>query len=502
MHPIINDYLEKGFIEKEAAARLNDFEGLIKEAGFLDMLKKVWNTIRKPVGTALKTTVGPVVGSIAGVQLAKYLNDQEYTKQQNETNAQLQHSFQVMKTIHPEFQKKDPIKLQQRFNEIAHISPTLAGTPTIAAKVLKRTFNKGLDEIDMRKMYQLEDHAQRLKALPGPQTTMGDLAMDLGPTLGRELISPIVSNTVNNASIFKPPYEGFNTQVASGKKLVQAFTTIKQISEYVQNRERFDARRLAANEEGILPDKLEENGKVTGRMMNSLFPEAVEREKQIMSMSKKASVLANAHILVKEAGTLPPGFLKGIMTAAAFGLGSAGVHFAADRIISKRRQEDVLNSWDQTSKSLKNMTETGHGSAEGVDFLNKETMDAAKSTFQTLVTVAPDLATNPTIATAYVAKVLRAGELDVAAIKTVSEIQKNMEAVGGYKSPFAKSPVVQGFESGFQSAGGKEYMGAFAKDQVKPEYLKRKEKVMARADEVKAKSYLKSLDKGKEKVDG
>lgn len=489
MHPIIEEYLDKGYITKEAAVRLEDFEAMVKEAGFLDSLKtmlpKVWQTFKSVGGTALKHTAGPTIGAATGIGLAHLINAKEYKRQVMRQQEQLNDSFSKMHEAHPELKEADPNLIRDRFHEIANISPTLAGAPSVAGKLVKKTLQAGLDENDVSKLYQIESNAQRVGIkMPNTitaqiaQTAIEPIARDATDyAMGRLGATPpsAVGSATDMSSTVGVPTKSFQELVAEGRASHQA-NPDPMSNPYMRNINTFADRVKAAIKEGIpVPQEIKNlnlananDVKAIGTILGNdvealftLFPELRE------STEKKASALAAHHVLIKQA-KLPEGLVTALLAASAVGLGTGVVHEVGDYMESKRRSKLLKDSWSQTSKRLKELTNKGSRLAAGIDYNDKEIQGKANETFNTLSAVAPDLATNPSVASSYISNVIANEREDFQGIKLVSEIQKNMDAVGGYKSPFSRTPVVKGFESGFQTAGGKEYVGTLAKELGKP----------------------------------
>ncbi len=493
MHPIINEYRKKGYITKEAAIRLQEFESITKEASFADTLKKVWGALKEIGSGALTSTAGPLVGTAAGIVTMDYLNNRELKKRDQNIQKKLDDSFEKMFSLLPKLKKYDKEKVNERFSDIARISPTLASTPQVVAKVVQRTMKKGLDEKDMFNLSQIESNATRIKSAPKPKSRWAPMARQTVAPIAQEMaergmlhagVTPLskrrTPQDASDLSQFSRPFGeiiGTNQDILSRVPPEHKLNAMKQL---IQDPQSSVERIRSAVKAGVpLPDHIKNlhsgNPKDIKALHSflvspeggALFPEihASSEETDKYKAEKKAHVLADMHILVKEAG-LPQGFWTGLLAAGALGLGTGVAHIAADEISTRKRRREVSDSWNETQKNLKKMTSEGNELANNIDYSNPKTQAIAKNVFNTLVTVAPDLASNPSIATTYVNRLVGAGEIDVQAIKTVSEIQKNMDSVSGYSSPFAKNPLVRGFESGFQASGGEKLIGEVSKSLV------------------------------------
>ena len=468
MHPIIKEYLDKGHIDKEAAARLVHLESMTKEAGFVDMLKDVWKSMKTIGKETLRTSIGPAAGMAAGAYIAKKMDDSARDDFFYKQKMEMSESFNKMREMLPKLKNADPMQVRARFDEIASISPTVASTPQVAAKILNRTMKKGLNEMDIQNLSQIESNIVNIKSQKVPGSIMAKPSKDF--------VTSIVTN-ITNESIDNIIGKPFTTQVNEAMGELVGATKDKVVN-YLKDRRMIEKRIKAAHKHGIsipqhildLDFKAVASDPTIQQFMKSpdgrmIFPEITAWAREQRQTEKKANALSNIHILVKEAA-LPEGFWRGLLTAGAIGLGTGAAHFAADSISKSRKKKAVLESWDQPQENLKKMTLEGNQLSLGIDYSNPKTQEAAKNVFNTLVTVAPDLATNPDIATTYVNRLINAGEVDVQAIKTVSEIQKNMDSISGYKSPFSSSPIIKGFETGFQTAGGEKFVHELAKHEV------------------------------------
>jgi hypothetical protein len=153
------------------------------------------------------------------------------------------------------------------------------------------------------------------------------------------------------------------------------------------------------------------------------------------------------------------GVLKGLMGAAAIGLGVGGAHQVGSYFQTRKMNDKIKDSWEETSGTLRRLSDESSRVVSGVDYSDPETQTKARGAFQTLADVAPVLASNPMLATTFVNTVMQnEGQVGIDTAKTISEIQKNLKAVSEYESPFAGSPAIQGFESGFGMAGGKDFV--------------------------------------------
>ena len=510
MHPIIKDYYDKGLINKEAVSRLEDLDNMTKEAGFSETLQSVWKNIRSTGMDVIKSTLGPAIGMGAGAYVTHSLNQKAQEGYQQQQNQMMSDSFEKMFSLVPQLRKHDKDKVKERFNEIARISPTVAKTPTVMAKVVKRTLRSGLNEKDVHGLYQLESNASNVNAsrvsavhpLSGPLSDVvspmvtqiaehGMLLSGLtpesyegGPLDVKDFSAPtrdfeeLTTANFSRLESTNPPHEELarmltGNPVAMAERLRAAIAAGKDIPPHIRSmtfnnpkdREAFSEWASSPAARPVFKDFI-----AHGVFADRRAEAAAKAKEAEVGQEKKGHVLADMHVLIKQASLeksafkVPPGFWNGLLAASAIGIGTGAATAVADSISARNRKKEILASWDQTQKNLQRMTNEGSQLSLGTDYNDKKVQEAAKNVFNTLVTVAPDLASNAEIATTYVNRVVPSGEVDVQAIKTVSEIQKNMDNVSGYKSPFSKNPLIQGFSTGFNTAGGEKMVGEIAKN--------------------------------------
>jgi len=456
MHPIINEYLEKGYIDKEAAARLTSFEEMTKESSFGDNLKRIWTKLKDTGGDTLKKSLGPLIGTTAGFYLAQKVDQSAKEEFRKKMQQDMQASYTKMFDAIPALGNKDIRKVRERFNQLSAIAPTVASTPEIAAKVIHRTANKGFNEDDVHKLTQIESNYVNISRRPIPKSPFSAI----GPAIGDKVVRPLV-NAVVDASVIP----SFDQQVRDSAARMSGLSEDEIYNSSMWNSTFITNRIKAAVKAGIdVPDQIKNLKAGSGDMASildallrtpigeRLFPDIMAKLRQFdADKTKTAQALSSIHCLKqgfeKTAFEIPKSFWTGLMVAAASGLTAGGVDALSRSFARKQRQEKIQQSWDVTQSNLKNMTKSDSQLSRGINYKDPKTQAAAKNVFNTLVTVAPDLAANPEIATSYVNRVVNMGEVDVQAIKTVSDIQKNLDnqAIPGH-------PLMQSAERGVGTA--------------------------------------------------
>lgn len=445
MNKIIEEFLDSGFIDKEAALRLDDFDTMIKESGLLDIIKDNLLQVAK--------TVGPTaVGSAVGIFGADLLATRAMEKKKQEQLANIHSSFATIMQKNPEFSEQREL-VQSRFNEIAHFSPSIAGIPDVAERVLKKHLGTGLDEAAISNLTQIEVANREINKVVKPSTAGSRFVESVVPGAVKGIGEGLIELQSNPELRMSP--------LDSGTNIAKAFMMLQR--------------------RGLVPDQLKklniENPKDQmklvefGRANPSFLKETILKNNLVdeynsmvkkasvdveeLSLEKKAQLLADQYTLIKIA-KLPPALL-GLGAAALFGAASSLAEEGADFARTRKMNETISNSWKETSNRLRGLSEQESSLAGMVDYRDKEVQRKSEEAFKVLRDIAPSLAANSTIATSFVNNVVQnEGVITPEVIKMLSETQKNINTSREYTSPFASSPLSKGFGSGFNAAGGKE----------------------------------------------
>lgn len=479
MNKIAKQFYEEGLISKEAAEQLDQFDQLIKEAGFLDNLKDIIISTAKKVGpSALGTTIG-----IAG---ADYLTSRHRIKQQENELARLQSSFNTITTQDDELGNNRE-KASTRFNEIAHFSPTVAKHPAIAKPLVKRTLHTGLDEKDVRTLVQIEAGQAQVRSVPGSVPTSARIVQNVVPgavkSFGDEMVqtfgNPDVKEELKMKQIPPEKYEDVIVMLIDNNAMPPELSDITVNDVRGGNVEAFNRINEASQKDPELFKKQAIKHRLSDKWNNIAgFAKSAsinyENILEGVSLEKRAQILADQYCLIKHAGlgdmlAKNPGLksaLFGLGAAALFGSVGAVAEEMSDYKRSQQMNERIQESWGDTKKTLKSMAEEGVAAVQSpeTDYTNKEVMNKAEKAFKALAEVAPNVAANPTTALPFVNQVvMNDGFMDANLLKTVTEAQRNINTSKQYRSPYADSPLAQGFGRGFESAGGKEFIKGIAK---------------------------------------
>lgn len=482
MHPIIQEYLDAGYIDKTAAARLMRFEeDLIKEAGFWDkVVTLAKNTFKSSLPTIKEKA--PVMGlTLAGglgvAGISNYLKNRERKQHFEAENANVVNSYHNMMSTMPELARKVPMATE-RFNEIASISPTLASNPIVAGKLVKKTLTKGLSENEMSTLYQIESNARSIKTFTPPVSGVRKTFDDV--------VTPVITNTLKNVgegigkswAEQKSPeelQEAGNKLLAERRDELETYM-IKDIMSGIRK-----GYTLPPGKNSDLVESAVKIGPYSGERLlrvylksNGIAPQQALSYMAETGINKGASILGLQYALLEKVASqnklssaLGP-LMKGVLGAGLAGV--AGLGFGVVNELAEKKQTDILNrrieaSWSNVTKRLKELTDENSTLVRGIDYSDKDTQKKAKEAFNMLVSVAPSLAAEPVIASSFVnTAVLNDGDVDPNTLKVITDTQKNIRANEEYRSPFSASPLVRGFESGFNMGGGREFVGAIAKN--------------------------------------
>lgn len=445
MSKVIENLLEIGFIDKEASLRLEEFESMVKESGLLDVIKNNLFEVAK--------TVGPTaVGSAIGIFGADYLATRAMEAKKKEQLANIQSSFATIMQKNPEFSNQREL-VQSRFNEIAHFSPSIAGIPDVAERVLKKHLTTGLDEAAIGNLTQIEVANREINKVVKPSTAGSRFFESVVPGVVKGLGEGAVEIATNPELRMEPMNNG--TRIARAFQVLQKRGLVPEEVRKLDIENPKDHPKIFSFIErnpSFLKESIIRNNLVDA--YNSMVKNASVNMEEL-SLEKKAQLLADQYTLIKIA-KLPPALL-GLGAAALFGAASSLAEEGADFARTRKMNEMISNSWKETSNRLRTLSDSGSSLAGMIDYKDKEIQRKSEEAFKVLRDIAPSLAANSTIATSFVNNVVQnEGVITPEVIKMLSETQKNINTSREYSSPFASSPLAKGFGSGFTSAGGKE----------------------------------------------
>jgi len=373
----------------------------------LDCLLKLAATRKGINWEWAKSVAAPLLGTLAAAGttgLAAYY----FSKKDRERHEQdLTNSLNVLRKS-PELAKKEPQKLIERFGELTVISPTIAKSPTLAAKLLQNKIDTGFDPDDIHRLTAIE------------------------------------SGVAHQGGIH-PGAAGMASAASTFRTMVQTFgpTMYHHIHESTKKR----GRQLEDLEKKEEEQNLE--------AMAERFADKMMKKTQAGSMEKKSSeqrvsdeclgqMLAERFILLKTAGVgdLLAGGAKRfgeqlLWAAPALALGG-GIELVRQAIES-RRNRALEDQADKNFKVIMKDSDVAKGNPQ-----------IALEAFNTLKAVAPSLAARPLVANTFIDHVVTQGRLAPDTVQQIAEAENQVRGIG---APGQKRPSF-GFMSELKGAMG------------------------------------------------
>lgn len=473
MNNIIKGLLEQGHIDKEAAARLEEFEALTKEAGFKDKAKMALESLKQYGRVALMSPMAAGAMTMGG---SAYLMNRAEKAEIKREKEFIQASFLNLLEQNPHL--KGNIKAEERFQQIAQYSPIVASAPLVAEKIISRTLNDGLNEDDIVKLVTIESGTQAIGSARHSRA-QGSLAAGMVRQHGQELIGKgqvrLMKSMVGPAPASDANINVKMQYVMKGLHFSGAVKSKNNPTEFARFLTTHDGHKALAELSAKFPHMAGSTKDVAVWVQNYADnARKTNNKKSWFGFGKQGSVnaelLADQCSLIKQAGWFSnistkanPG-IQALLGATALGTILGGIELGTQYKKTRLTNERINDSWMDVQKRLKKMTDTGSQFAGGIDYNNKATGLEAKRAFQVLSEIAPNLASNPTIATTFVNRsVENENMIDMDVLKSLAETQKNLMMAGEDRSSFVGGPVAKAFGSGFGGIGG----ASFAKDLVK-----------------------------------
>lgn len=448
MNPLIEHLKEIGLVESSSS--LEEFEGIIKEGSFLS---KSWDLIAK--------TVPHIAGAgLAHLAVGK-LQQNAYKKMREEDYAKIQAAKNKLFHDDPSLAKVRG-KAEKRLQEIAHFSPTVASMPEIAAPLIKRTLDSGLSELDVKNLVQIEVGKHQADQIRAPKAGFWEKEI---PVLMKDMTGVVQKNLEN------PPLSLLSGPLGS-KGIIRMYELLDSRGHLPDKWKGLNLRTqkgvdqlesLITTDPGFLESRIKEHGLQQEIMDFVKHSEAQNFDFSDLSDEAKMRILADQYTMDKmasrTAGMSLGGAALGLGLAALFGGASSAVEQGVNLRRTREMNSRIVDSWGSTRNKIKKLSDEGSAATAGVDFSDRENLRKAEEAFRTLADVAPSIAINPNLATSFVVRTVQnEGMIDQDVVKSLSEIQKNLNTTKQYRSPFADSPGIQGFSTGFAGAGGQEML--------------------------------------------
>ena len=210
MNEVIEIFLERGHITKEAAERLEQFEEMSKEA-----------FSGRDLGNKALEMLAGVGAAVGGYHLMKKLDrhNMELARQAQDEKfrADAQKSLTILKA-NDEMFKKHPDKAIERFNEVLAIAPVLAGNPTLSSKIVKKFLHSGIDFEGVQGLSSLQESRAQYADLSRPISYKEE---------AKEMMQEVGQEVKRFADEGLTPYAEHNYKTAA-YNLADAYTIVKE----------------------------------------------------------------------------------------------------------------------------------------------------------------------------------------------------------------------------------------------------------------------------------
>lgn len=162
-----------------------DLDGILKCASPQERTANTLNLL-KHIATPLLSALA-VMGTSGAA--AYYFSKKDKDQHQND----LANSMKLLSVKNPEF-SKSPGQFIERFNELTHLSPTIAKNPTLAARLLTDKLHSGFDVDDIHKLTTIENNTSTSRggfhpgnaARAAASSSLSTLATTFGPDVLRD----------------------------------------------------------------------------------------------------------------------------------------------------------------------------------------------------------------------------------------------------------------------------------------------------------------------------
>jgi hypothetical protein len=372
-----------------------------------------------------------------------------------------------------EFKNRDRDQVVRRIGEISSFAPTVSQSQLMTKSILRNTLDRDLRPEDIEKILDLEIKSNKaIRPYPGTP-------------LGRFLKSDTIQKTYDPVlklmaqEFVRKTDEHLNTQSPFAQRPrgpspgVEVFTRKKdEPLSNVQRTNRHDLENLAAQLKQYekkfkgLPEEFSgvDLGTTGGMLAASGImrdnPSLTKRMNQKMEKSMKKESSFKKRIVSKKPSYWKK-FINPLLAATGIGAGFGVVQETAKYKQQVKDNEKIRQSWDSVSDRLLKMKK---GDVTNRNYKNKDDMNQARTVFKSLASFAPSIAKDPVLGASIVNNILvQSGNIEPATLKTLVDIQKNINQIQEFKSPFAKNPFAKGFEHGFGLSGGGEMVKEIAK---------------------------------------
>lgn len=359
----------------------------------LDALFKLGTAKRGINWEMVKTVAAPILATL-GVSGLTGLGAYYWGRKDRERHiGELKDSFGIL-SKNPSL-TASPEKFIERFGELTVISPTIAKSPSLAAKLLQNKIDTGFDVDDIHKLTAIEQGSSRQgnmsptsAGVAGGMSALRTLVQTFGPTIYKDI-----------EEAGKTRHDKL-TKLEKDKKEFQE--TIGKSNEYLQ------------------------------RFLNKAQAGKMEKKSaQIVSDECLGQMLAERYVLFKTAGVgdlLMKGTknLGNSLAILAPALALGGTVELVRQAIESRRNAALESEADRNFKVFMRENDVAKGNPQ-----------MAGEAFNTLKAFAPSLAARPLVANTFIEHIVTQGRLAPETVQQIAEAENEIRGIGmqGLKKP-------------------------------------------------------------------
>ena len=401
--------------------------------------------------------IAPVLTLAGGIGLASGASYLSAKRKEKEHRNAMQNSYDALLMGNPEYQNNMGA-FTTRFQELLHISPTVAANPALAHKVIQPRMEHGFDLDDVHRLSAIEYHAGLSPKVQDPLTvaqnsaigTMSSWVHALGPSFILRATAPAIGQAASQSAPSKKQNLGISQaelerirkrQDKTDRQIKNNVKTTEKIKDTFEqvNKNLTDVAPFASDVQNMRPMTPEEAAQ-HGAHFKDVLLAAAKRAREQRELEKKSSasellvseeclgrMIADRYTMYKTATKklgAPTGLGKG-MSALGNYFHVAGPALAIAggmKLISdamKRKETTALRMQaDEVFAHLKKNSE-----------YVKDNPILANEAFDTLRTFAPSMAAKPIIARSFIENVVKSGVLHVDTANTLAKTEELVNSV-------------------------------------------------------------------------
>jgi len=436
-------------VHKESELKIfnGEFE---KNAKFFQYLKnkyksKIYDWVKNPA--ILATVPLALGGALYGV--GEILDSINKTKDDKKAKERILST--TNKTLEDEeFKNRDRDQVVRRIGEISSFAPTVSQSQLMTKSILRNTLDRDLRPEDIERILDLEIKSNKtIRPYPGTP-----LSRFLKSPAILEAYKPVIMGMAHD-------YVRATDKFLDQKSSPTGQTTNRQELEgFAAQLKQYEKKHKGLPEEFTGVDLGTTGGMLAAPNIMKDNPSLMNRMNKKMEKSMKKESSFKKRIVSKKPSYWKK-FINPLLAATGIGAGFGVVQETAKYKQQVKDNEKIRQSWDSVSDRLLKMKK---GDVTNRNYKNKDDMNQARTVFKSLASFAPSIAKDPVLGASIVNNILvQSGNIEPATLKTLVDIQKNINQIQEFKSPFAKNPFAKGFEHGFGLSGGGEMVKEIAK---------------------------------------